>query len=868
MATGFRLALRHNFFGKYEIVECVGRGGQGDLWKVWDVEFRRIIAMKRLSIEALKSPPAVYRFLAEAQIISQLEHPGILPVFDVGLDPDGRPYYTTQLLPGTTFADVWREVRTDPERGQAIIRAQELLARVCDIMAHAHSRGVIHRDLKPVNVLVGNFGDVRVIDWGSAHVLENSRSKFEETFVTLNRLPIQTDRGEACEADPSHATGSSGLPVTTLFTAPELLAGELGQIGPETDIYSVGVMLYELLTGCPPYSRDDGSLPPDLKNVILTGPPRAVRKMKRTVSRDFAAICDKAMAYKKADRYRTMELLANDIRAALTVRPVMARNPGILLTLQKWALRNSGYVLIGSASLALICVVLLISHGLRVERDVARQVKALRSGELAARSGRWKDALRNWDEAEASGYADSVYLGLQRAEVWTVLNEPEKSGALLRELAGRSRLGTKRALVLLRLGEHELFDKTTFDQGVQHVRAALAAGLEGADRSFANGLLADSTRDALKCFREALRLNPYHYGAHLHALSLEFLLGLHPDLEEHVRVFKVLFPEDPSPTFIQATDFAARGRLADAEKCLAPLQSSLDSDLWRNLDSGLRLLAEAAEYYDVDTLLGEHQFDKTRLDQLMARAGAIVLAANPSDFATPSTRYRMPELPCVHTGLQEGVEALQTLTLPFFKDLRPSLEKLNASWGHHPEALIPFRAGNLLEARQPRNGPRSPALLAVQADLYQMAADSPSVMPGIERSARFLATKAQFELASSVQTNSGAFRAACVNNIRAVAFSDETSAAECQAYFNFARTLGELELARALLDKLEIQRPGDALAVHDRIQMDTAAGCLGPALNLVENILAKNPEDAWAREQRQAILQQIEELVRSVPDLK
>lgn len=138
----FRLSPRRDFFEKYDLLEKVAGGGQGVVWKAWDFEFHRCVAMKRIAEQAVHDLPAVHRFLAEAQIASQLEHPGILPIFDVGLDPDGRPYYTTQLLPGDTLETVWRQVHSAPGSPWTLQRAVELLLRVCEVMGHAHSRGV------------------------------------------------------------------------------------------------------------------------------------------------------------------------------------------------------------------------------------------------------------------------------------------------------------------------------------------------------------------------------------------------------------------------------------------------------------------------------------------------------------------------------------------------------------------------------------------------------------------------------------------------------------------------------------------------------------------------------------------------------
>jgi len=152
----------------------------------------------------------------------------------------------------------------------------ELIVRVCEIMGHVHSRGVIHRDLKPSNVLVGEFGDVRIIDWGSAAILKNHSGTFEEPFIGLDPSYVQTDRQEMLAQRPNLATALEGWPSTLIFTPPELLAGKLDQLGPETDIYAVGFMLYELLTGQLPFVAQDSEPDDKMKLRILLHPPTPV----------------------------------------------------------------------------------------------------------------------------------------------------------------------------------------------------------------------------------------------------------------------------------------------------------------------------------------------------------------------------------------------------------------------------------------------------------------------------------------------------------------------------------------------------------------------------------------------------------------
>jgi serine/threonine protein kinase len=864
------LSARADFFDKYDILEKVAGGGQGEIWKTWDFELRRCIAMKRISENA--SVSATYRFLAEAQITSQLEHPAILPVFDAGLDPDGRPYYTTQLLSGLTLERVWRQIYSSSPGEWSTNRALELLLRVCDVMGHAHNRGVIHRDLKPANILVGEFGDVRVIDWGSARVLESSLKSFEETFVRLNAPIIETDRNRAIQADlqSSLTTASSGQPLTLFFTAPEIVAGHLAEVGPSTDIYSMGVILYQLLTGTLPYLKPGDELPKadDLKKLILAGPPLSVRSINPRASRDLAAICEKAicekaMCYKKAGRYLSMQELAGDIRAAMEIRPVGARRPTPLLKLQKWSQRNFPYVLLGGVALVLVSTAVSLAYTFKVERDAAHQAALIHNAELAVRNGRWRDALGFWQAADAAGYRDKVYLGLQEAEAWTVLSEPEKSRAELVRLSRRSDLGAERGAVLLRLGEHELFDVATANQGIQHVREALTAGLDPADTMLARGLLADSTPEALGFFHQVLQYDPYNHGAYVHSVSLELLLGHHQELANHLAVFKILYPDDISPHFIAATEAAMAGDSNGAQKELALLRNQVNSNVWEEANLKCRVEAATANFYDLDTLLRAGSTCRTPLDALRTNPFSAGVMLMPNDFTAATNIFRTAQLPCLQQGLLAAGNGLARLLQPYLGNQALAVQEIESGWHHHPEALMPTLAGMLLENQQPKNRPPLTAILQLQAQLYQMGADSSSMIPQVSRLARYLAVRADFELSAQQSTYSVSVINNCLADIRQAAASPEISPLECQAYFQFALKLGDTDLALQLIDLLEQREPNAQTTRRDRIQVELAMGSYGPALDKIDQLLSQTPINSWALTQRQIALSGLKTLVES-----
>jgi WD40 repeat protein len=231
--------------GRYRLEHRIGRGGMGDVYRAHDSEFRRSLAVKVLKEEYKDRQDLTARFLEEAQITGQLQHPGVPPVHEIGRLPDGRPFLAMKLIEGRTLAQLLAE-RKDPTDG--LPRFLTIFQQVCQIVAYAHSRRVLHRDLKPANVMVGAFGEVQVMDWGLAKVLATHEAKdassTNSTGITLS--PMQLDRA----GGPTRLGAVMG---TLAYMPPEQARGEIEKIAEPSDVFSLGAILCEIQTGEPPY---------------------------------------------------------------------------------------------------------------------------------------------------------------------------------------------------------------------------------------------------------------------------------------------------------------------------------------------------------------------------------------------------------------------------------------------------------------------------------------------------------------------------------------------------------------------------------------------------------------------------------------
>jgi serine/threonine-protein kinase len=233
--------------GRYQLLEEIGRGGMGAVLRARDPHLGRDLAVKVMRDDAHDKPELLHRFVEEAQVTGQLQHPGTVPVHDIGRLEDGRPFIAMKLIRGRTLAALLQE-RVRPADGLA--RFVGIFQQVCQTLAYAHSMGVLHRDLKPANVMVGSFGEVQVMDWGLAKVLRpgDGESAAEDAAAVLSA--IRTLRSDT-EWGQSHTGQALGTPA---YMAPEQARGEVDRLDERCDVFGLGAILCEILTGQPPFT--------------------------------------------------------------------------------------------------------------------------------------------------------------------------------------------------------------------------------------------------------------------------------------------------------------------------------------------------------------------------------------------------------------------------------------------------------------------------------------------------------------------------------------------------------------------------------------------------------------------------------------
>ena len=370
------------------------KGGLGEVSVARDTELNRDVALKEIQARFADHPDSRARFLLEAEITGALEHPGIVPVYGLGTYADGRPFYAMRFIQGDSLMDAIKKfhaghaslsteaAKPGPDKNARIdfhaLEFHKLLRRlidVCNAMQYAHDRGVLHRDLKPGNIMLGKYGETLVVDWGLA---KSGVSKGEpgasatgvfgepSAPVSSNEPLIRPSSGSSAETEAGAALG------TPAYMSPEQAAGRLDLLGPASDVYSLGATLYCLLTGQPPVQGKDM---PEVLMKVQRGDFSPPRRSMPMLSPALEAICLKALALEPQARYASPVEMAEDLEHWLADEPVSAWPEPWTVKTRRWVSRHRTLVAAAAATIIVAAVGLTIAAGLQMRLSAA-QAKA------------------------------------------------------------------------------------------------------------------------------------------------------------------------------------------------------------------------------------------------------------------------------------------------------------------------------------------------------------------------------------------------------------------------------------------------------------------------------------------------------------
>src|SRR5438445_369478 len=302
-------------FGDYELLEQIGRGGQGVVFRAHQKSLNRTVALKVISLGQWASEAHVKRFRREAEAAARLEHPCIVPIYEVG-ERDGSCYFSMKFVEGGQLDEVIRREPMPPRR------AAELIAKVARTVHYAHEPGILHRDIKPGNILLDKNGEPHLTDFGLARLVE-SESTVTRTLEVLG---------------------------TPSYMAPEQAVGNKAHLTSATDVYGLGAVLYQLLTGQPPFA---GGTTYETVRMVLETQPRPPRLLNPKVDRDISTICLKCLEKDPKRRYSSALALVEDLEHWLNHEPIQARHTGIFARGRKWVQRNPTSALLAASLIAL-----------------------------------------------------------------------------------------------------------------------------------------------------------------------------------------------------------------------------------------------------------------------------------------------------------------------------------------------------------------------------------------------------------------------------------------------------------------------------------------------------------------------------------
>lgn len=807
--------------GNHEIIEPLGRGGMGLVYKARHRALNRIVALKVILAGPLADTDDIQRFHTEAQAAARLDHPGIVPVYEVG-QFDGRPYFTMGFVDGPTLAQFLGARPIDPQQ------AAQLSEKISRAVHYAHEHGVVHRDLKPSNILLDQDGTPRISDFGLAKLT----------------------------ASDSGLTITGQVMGTPCYMAPEQAAGK--PIDARADIYSLGAILYACLTGRPPF---EAATAVETLRQVQQVEAVAPRQLNPAIPRDLETICLKCLEKDAARRYPTAAALGDELARFLAGEPIQARPIGRLERVSRWSKRNPREATLVGALLAIllctsvgsaIAAVLInsarsaavVAHSAAEKsnrdalqaRDVARrnerQAKQLLSESyvqaagLAAQRGQWRVALDKLNRALQTGHRDVVGVRLERAEAYEALNDVSNSRDEIAWLARQPNLGQRRGAVLLWQGDLA-FPRGEQAQAIELVKQAQAAGLNAADGAYAAALLAETTPASIEALETTLQHDPFHHRATRLLAFLLLLSGRHDEAQQRVEAARLLFPDDGSFELLSIASDAARGDAATARERLLPWRERLGADYatMETIVSALAFADTAAADWDG----GFSSFEIAKqLIQFLTALQRAYLQGQQKDVS-PLAFALTPAITKALVPLRQAT-LISINPLVFNRDEQVAA-LLRESSAHHPEGTVYFmQAASLVASGN----------YAKAEEYALLAAETPAVVPAFRREAYFVAAMSQ-AAQSALEGKPDKMPLAVANVRRRLAFGNVRPLHGVYMR-KIAESAGEFTLARQLCELLLAAEPNNAQYLADRARVELKAGNPLAAIEFADRaLLAKDP---------------------------
>ncbi len=563
-ADGQDAALRDQKIGRYRIVRRVGAGGMATVYEAEQDHPRRRVALKIIS-PGLLSPKLRQRFELEAQVLARLQHPGIAQVFDAGTadgTTDGTPFIAMELIEGVSLTAFARREKLDMNARLA------LFVKVCRAVEHAHRNGVIHRDLKPGNILVDSVGQPKVLDFGIARIIDGHMA--------------------------TRQTAAGQLLGTVPYMSPEQISGDPSTVDTRADVYALGVILYELLADRVPFEVADRSIP-DAVRIIADSEPVRLGSIHRTYRGDLETIVAKALEKSPDRRYSTVSDLAADVNRYLTSQPIQARPPSATYQFRMMVARHK-LPFVFAASLFFVVTAFAIWMSVLYARALTAERRAATQAETARQTTTFLvDLFKVSDPSEARGRTITAGELLDRGaeRIRTELEDQPEVRAQLQQTIG---------VVYTNLGLYEAA-RPLLDDSIESLRrVSRFESPQLADALAAAGVLRDDLGDyvaAEKMFREAIAIR--------RRVQPDATLKIANDVNSlGGTLFRLNRNKEARERFQQALD-ARRAILGEAHSEVAESLQNLGV-LHRNLgelDQGERVLRKALAIQE-ETLPANH----------------------------------------------------------------------------------------------------------------------------------------------------------------------------------------------------------------------------------------------------------------------